>query len=74
MIKQAQHLALADHNADEDSSESEGEDDSDSGQKRRRNSTALKAKDLAKLEMAKLKMQFDKSPLGCLYRFGKFLF
>lgn len=61
MLKEAQELALADHNDES----SDSDDDADS------TANVLKAQSLAaKREMELLKRKFDASPLGCLYRFG----
>jgi hypothetical protein len=64
MLKEAQELALADHN--DESSDSEDDDAAGSNA-----ANVLKAQSLAaRREMELLKRKFDASPLGCLYRFG----
>lgn len=60
ILKEAQELALADHN--DESSDSDDDD----------NKNLLKKQGAAaKRELELLKIKFHKSPLGCLYRFGK---
>jgi len=60
ILKEAQELALADHN-----DESSDSDDDDNENLLKKQSAA------AKRELELLKIKFHKSPLGCLYRFGK---